>query len=179
MATSTKTPGVDEATGWALTADADASGLVEQVVVTHIYCWLTVRPASLGIPGQTDHHRAYRGDTIYVSPQERDRGQALGGLADPGDAAAGIAAVDQLSGVATDEELADMDAGELAGYVTQNPGEAQRVFELETARPEAKRRKTVLRAAGYDPETLEPLEPGEAPTPGADVDVTGGPAAVG
>jgi hypothetical protein len=30
-----------------------------------------------------------------------------------------------------------MDAGELAGYVTQNPGEAQRVFELETARASA------------------------------------------
>jgi hypothetical protein len=174
MATSTKTPGVDQATGWALSADADASGLVEQAVVTHIYCWLTVRPASLGVPGQFDHHRAYRGDTIFVSPQERDRGQALGGLADPEQAAAGIAAVDQLAREATDEELSAMDAGELAGYVTQNPGEAQRVFELETGRKRGPR-VTVLRAAGYDPDTLEPVEPGE----GADVDATGGPSAVG
>jgi hypothetical protein len=70
-----------------------------------------------------------------------------------------------------------MDAGELAGYVTQNAGEAQRVFELETARAKGPR-KTVLRAAGYDPDTLQPLEPGE-PAVGDEGDGTGGPSAVG
>lgn len=168
-----KSAGVHAETGFALTAEAGADGLVEQVVTTHIYCWLTARPATLGAPGSFDHHRAYRNDTIWVSPQERDRGQSLGGLADPGDAAAGIAAVDALAGVATDDELDEMDAGELAGYITQNPGEAQRVYELEIARKRP--RVTVIRAAGFDPDTGERLEPGE----GASLDGATGPHAVG
>jgi hypothetical protein len=181
--------GVHPETGFALTAEPGADGLVAQVVVAHIYCWLTARPASLGVPGQTDHHRAYRGDTIWVSPQERDRGHAYGGLADPENAQAGIDAVDALAGpvapgAAGDAELAEMDAGELAGYVTPNPAEAQRVYEFERA--QRRPRKTVLRAAGYDPDTFDETTGQYAPLPDVagsadhlDTSGVGGPAAVG
>jgi hypothetical protein len=166
--------------GFATSADPGGDGLVEQVVVAHIYCWLTLRPASLGVPGQFDHHRSYRGDTIWVSPAERDRGQSFGALADPKAAARAQAEFDGAAvETYSDDELREMDAGELAGYVVQHPGEAQRVYDLEQQRPENRRRKTVIRATGYDPETGERL-PDDGSGPGAgDDDAPGGPAAVG
>lgn len=161
--------------GYATSADPGGDGLVEQVVVAHIYCWLTLRPASLGVPGSFDHHRAYRDETVWVSEAERERGQSFGALADPKAAAQARAEFDGAAAETyTDEELGEMDAGELAGYVTQHPGEAQRVYDLEKAR--SRPRVTVIRAAGFDPETGERLEDGTS----ADADdAAGGPSAVG
>jgi hypothetical protein len=171
--------------GHATSTAPGADGLVEQVVVFHVYTWLTLRPASLGVPGSFDHHRAWRGDHIWVSDEEAARGKSYGALADVDDAAAGIAAVDALGEPATDEELRAMSGEELIAEVTQHPQQAQRVYEIEAER--SRPRVGVMRATGYEPMRdddgkvtgWQPL-PAESPHPADDGDpAAAGPAAVG
>lgn len=61
------------------------------------------------------------------------------------------------SAEATDDDLADMNAGELVDWVGEHPDHAGRVHALEVARP--KPRKTVL--AATEPHNDEPAAAGD------------------
>ena len=136
----------------------------------------------LPIPGTTptrySHHRAYRGETLDFPAAVVKRGDELGALADPDDAVEVMAAIDGESGplpatAEGDAELATWAADGLIAYVTQNPGESARVYALEQKRSgKIRPRKTVIRAAGFDPDTGEAIEPpaslDDTPPPGTD-----------
>lgn len=131
-------------------------------------------------PPRFSHHRAFRGQEIDIPADVVARGEELGALTTAEEAPAAMDAIDRDSGPIEgtpegDAELATWSPAELIAYVTQNPGEAARVFALEQARTGKSRpRVTVIRAAGYDPATGEPVAepatfddtppPGEEPT---------------
>lgn len=130
--------------------------LVQQLVVADAHAWMTLRPASYGRPGERNHHRAFRGEIISVTEEEAARGQALGSLSDldPESVNKAVDALQALNepipaGEAGDAVLATWKAEELAGYVTQHSGEAQRVYRIERDRKRGPR-KTVLEALGVN-----------------------------
>lgn len=118
-------------------------------------------PVEGTVPQQWEHVSGVRGDEVELPAAEHARLLKLGAIAAPEDAAAAIDALDRETGPAPagaegDELLGQLSAVELVAYVTQNPGEAQRVFDLERA---GKKRKTVFDVTGYDPETGQKLSP--------------------
>jgi hypothetical protein len=137
------------------------------VVVDDVYCWQTPRPG--GRPDEFDHHRAFRGETITVTAEEVDRTKRYGSLAPPSVAVQAIAEADTVSVTpASDAELAEYDATQLAAYLTQMPDEARRVYTLEQAR--RRPRVTVLRATGL----LEVDEDADAAADGLAAETTPG-----
>lgn len=117
------------------------------VVIADVVAWTTPRE---GKPDERNYHRSSRGKTIKLPDAEYDRLARYGAVAAPGEAAAAQVERDELdTGVYTDDELAALDASELAAYVGQHPDESLRVATLESAR-KSKARKTVLEATGYE-----------------------------
>jgi hypothetical protein len=117
---------------------------VTAVVVNDIHCWQEPLP---GRPGEFMHMRAYKGNTIKVTPEEFDRGQSLLSQAAPEVAEEITEALENAHGPVDDETLASMNASELIAYVTQNPDEQMRVATFEQGR-EGGARPEVLQAAG-------------------------------
>lgn len=147
------------------------------VVVADVVAWTTPRQ---GKPDDPAYHRASRGATIELPVAEFDRLAKYSAVAEPGVAEQAQLERDALDvGLYTDEELAALNASELAAYVNQHPEEGLRVWTLETAR--RKPRVTVLEASGYEAgEDGQPVrviaEPPPAPaaaTPGTGVVETG------
>ena len=140
--------------------------LVKAQVALDAYGWTTIEPNPM-VPGakMAVHNLGWYGDIIEVSEAELHR--VPGALVQPGQIQAGTTRVVAPT-VVTDQELAEMDAGELVGHVGQNPGDARRVYDLETAR--RRPRVSVIRGIGFDPDTGEQL--GLDETAGG-VDVTG------
>lgn len=113
--------------------------LVERVVVTDIYTWMT--PLAGRTVGQ--HNVAHRGDTIKVTPEEAERGEKLGGLGTEADA---VAAAARSSEPATwgDDQVNSASVDELVAYLGQHPSEAERIRTLEAER--RRPRKTIAEA---------------------------------
>jgi hypothetical protein len=117
------------------------------VVIADVVAWTTPRE---GKPDDPQYHRADKGNTIELPTSEFDRLAGYGAVAEPGVAAQAAAERTELeAGTYTDEELAALDASELAAYVGQHPDDALRVFQLEQARKRGPR-KTVIEATGYE-----------------------------
>lgn len=118
-------------------------------------------------PPTYSHHRANRGAEVELPAGEFERLRVLEAVApvDVGEAALEGSSDDALSGPVPagaegDEQLRAASATQLIAYVTQNPDEAERVAGIERERKQ--QRATVLRAAGYDPDTGEKI-PGAGP----------------
>jgi hypothetical protein len=118
-------------------------------------------PVEGTVPQQWDHVSGVRGQEVDLPVAEHARLLKLGAIAAVEDAAEAIEALDRETGPAPlgeegDDQLRSLSAVELIAYVTQNPGEAQRVFDLEKA---GKRRATVVQATGFDLETGQRTSP--------------------
>jgi hypothetical protein len=112
-------------------------------------------------PKEFTHESAYRGETVELPAAEFDRLSKLGGVVAGTDASQAIEEFNLETGplppgAEGDAVLAAMKAPDLVAYVTQNPDEAKRVWDVEHGRGE-KARVTVYAATGLDPETGEPI----------------------
>lgn len=141
--------------------------LTDVVVVSDGFTWREEVPGTS--PKQYLHHHGWRGETVSLPPKALARGLALNAVARAADApaaAAENAAVTDAvaAGPDGDAELMSWPAPDLVGYLVQHPEEAQRVFALERERRRGAR-ATVVRAAGYDPDTMEPLAGAPAGSP--------------
>lgn len=137
--------------------------LTTVIVVKDAVAWREPIPGT--VPPKFHHLNGYRGQKVQMGPAALERHLKLGGVALPKDADAAIAAEVEVTGVVAagaegDAQLSAMDSADLIAYVTQNPGEGERVNRLERDRKRGPR-KTVVAAAGYDFETGELLEPTE------------------
>lgn len=164
--TSTLPPG--QARPLAATAPIDDASRVEVVVVVDAFAWREPQPGT--VPVQFLHFNAYRGDKVWLGPAALARGEKLKAVARPERADAALAATDDANrplpaNEAGDDALRAMKPEQLIAYVTQFPTERHRVWGIERVRDRV--RKTVARAAGFDPETGEPLDDFDDTPPGA------------
>ncbi len=108
---------------------------------THTYAWSTVDPT--GAPGAKLIHTANYGDVIEISPEEAARGERLGVLSTPEQAAAILGAAGDPAGEwepASDDAIAAMSVEQVHAYLSTVPeelseDEIDRVVELEQQRP--------------------------------------------
>lgn len=117
-----------------------ADKLVKRTVMVDAYSWMTRDPDRPLDPPQ--HNTAVRGELIEVSPDEAKRGERLGGLGSPEEAAQ-AALLASEPGSAPDEELRGMNIEQLTAYLGQHPSEAERISDLEATRPKGKVRSTI------------------------------------
>jgi hypothetical protein len=130
------------------------------IVVTDSVSWREPVPGAS--PPAWITYSAFKGQRVGMGPDALARHLKLGSVARPEDAQQAAAEQDALAAIIPagdegDEQLRTMGHAELIAYVGQHPTEAQRVFEIEQERPEPRRRVTVIRAAGFDPATGDPL----------------------
>lgn len=126
----------------------DMGGKLQRVVTASVYGASVAAQGSE--PAQAMHAR--RGDIVLVTDKEAARGDKLRGLAElPKGASAdkpeGTVELTPAGGFGddgpkTDEQLGELNARELIAHVNKHPDDADRVLELEKARPQP--RATVL-----------------------------------
>lgn len=111
---------------------------------------LLIRSANLSYRKKSGRQyvEATVGDVVLLDAAQAKRLDALGVTVAPDTDDAKVDAA--LSPDVTDEDLLAMHAAELVAHVGQHPDQADRIRDLELARPEENRRKTVL--AATDPE---------------------------